>query len=114
MNFQKQRKKDDEMFSLFWIAFLSLGVLAAVNIWYSDWNGMFDTWAHWGAIVGGGGILAIVYFVVVMFSKWQDPAYDKYRHYVWVGGLLVIIFICGFKVAQKDRIESPQKQEQAQ
>lgn len=96
------RTKDGEMLSLFVITFLGLGVLFAVNMFYSDWVGMYNTWNHWGAIVGVAAIMAIVYFVVIMFDKWKDPEYDKYRHAFWVGCLLVIIYICGFKVAHKE------------
>lgn len=98
----RQRTKDGEMLSLFLISFLGLGVLCAVNLGYSDWPGMIATWSHWAAIVGVVGILVIVGFVVVMFNKWEDPNYDKYRHAFWVGCLLVIIYICGFKAANNE------------
>lgn len=114
MSITKKRKRDDELLVLFVIAFLGLGTLASVNIWYSDWVGMFDTWAHLGAIVGIVGVIAVVCISVIMFLKWNDPVYDKYRHYFWVGCLITIIYICGFKVAKKDRIESPTNQEQLQ
>lgn len=113
MSFKKERKMEDELLSLTVIAVLSLGPLIAVNLLYSDWAGMFDTWVHWGAIVGIGGIVAVLCFAVVMFTKWKDPVYDRYRHLFWVGCLVAIIYICGFKAAKNETIESPTKQEQA-
>jgi hypothetical protein len=96
------RTRDGEILSLFLMTFLGLGVLLAVNIGYSDWPGMIDTWNHWAAVVGVTSILVIVGFVITVFIKWNDPNYDKYRHAFWVGCLLVIIYICGFKAANNE------------
>lgn len=93
----RERKKDDEFLTLFIIAFLGLGVLFLVNLFYSDWPGMADTFWHWGAIIGVLGIAAVVAFVVIMFDRWKDPNYDKYRHCFWVGALIMVIYICAFK-----------------
>lgn len=96
------RTKDGEMLSLFFISFLGFGVLAAVNLFYSDWPGMIDTWAYWGAAIGVVGIIILIRVCFVMFKEWKDPNYDKYRHGFWIGCLLMIIYICGFKAANNE------------
>lgn len=95
--------KDDEFWALIALnAFFGL-ILIAVNIWYSDWPGIFS---HKLTTVAGivlviGHIIAALLWVIVV-REWKDPNCDKCRWQLFLLVVFTIIATCGFRAYKNE------------
>jgi uncharacterized membrane protein len=94
------RRKDNEFIEVFSMPALFTAVLIAVEIWYSNWTGMFSN-----LFVGVLVILVHIATISAGFmavKEWKDPNYDKYRKYLMGFLVALIIIICGFRAFKNE------------
>lgn len=112
-------RKDGEKLSVIVLVFGSIAILTALNLFYSDWKGMWDSVWHLGAIAGAIGHALVLVFGCLAVTKWDDPQYDKYRISFTLVAIISLLLVCGFKVTKIENISviedsNKAKQEQVQ
>lgn len=99
MTTQKTKPDSDFYVRLALVGFFSVAFIC-VQIWYSDWAGMTNTFWHLGFI---GAIIAnLIVFgsALVALAEWADPNFDWVEKLFFVGAVLAILYVGGFKAAQ--------------
>ena len=84
----QKRKNDDELPVLAILGGIFTIVLICMDIWYSSINllSVALQTSMWAAQM----LLAAVW--VLVFAKWKDPNYDKYRYVAfWLSVLLMLV-----------------------
>lgn len=103
MTTQNQNKKDDEfLITTILMVFFGSGVLA-VDLWYSDWPGMADTWAAC-ALIGAfflHAVLLVCLFLV--YKEFDNPNFNFVRNLFCVCACITILYIGGFRAAKNER-----------
>jgi hypothetical protein len=96
-----QKNNDDEFPILLIVSLIFTIFLIYVNIWYSDWHGMFNT----SLIVGVLGVIlniGVIINWVIVLKEWQDPNFDKMRYLLFALIVDTILLIGGFRVAKNE------------
>lgn len=95
-------KKDSDFYiRLALVGFFSV-VFICVEIWYSDWDGMSNTFWYLGFI---GAIIANVLVfgsAAISLLEWQDPNFDWVEKFFFVAVVLSILYIGAFKSAKNE------------
>lgn len=94
--------KESMFLPLLALSLLFGGALAALDIWYSDWQGMWDTWVHIAAWVAILGHIGVLYLFFIVWRNWKYGDYDPSRRWIWVACVAMIIFIAAFKAANNE------------
>lgn len=98
----KEKKKEELYFVIGMIALFG-GVLVGVDIWYSDWAGMTDTWWYMGLV--GAIVLHIITAAAAYISlrEWKDYEFDVIRKWFCAFVFVAILYIGGFRAAKNER-----------
>jgi len=95
-------KKDSDFYiRLALVGFFSI-VFLCVEIFYSDWGAMSDTFWHLGLL---GGIIAnigVFASAVIAVAEWQDPNFDWVEKFFFVFAIVAILYVGAFKAAHNE------------
>lgn len=98
-----KEKKIEELYFVIGMIVLFGGVLIGVDIWYSDWPGMTDTWWYMGLI--GAIVLHLITALAAFVSlrEWRDYEFDIIRKWFCALVFASILYIGGFRAAKNER-----------
>lgn len=98
----REKKNEELYFVIGMICFLGLVVLA-IDIFYSDFPGMIDTF--WYSAFIGAIVLHVFSIIaaVISLKEWKDPTFDIVRK--WFCGLAfaTFLYVGGFRAAKNER-----------
>lgn len=94
------KRKDDELPVLILVNGLFTAALLGVDIFYSNWHGMFVDWYV--------GVAAIVFHLAstlawyIVLANWQDPNFDGARK--WLVALLIATLgiVAGYRASYNE------------
>jgi hypothetical protein len=116
MTTQSTKRPDNDKFALIWSIGLFTLTLIAVDIWYSDFHGMFSMW--WSKGLWVFSHIAVLAGIIIVWVEKEDPNFDILRKWVLYAILPgTIIFVCAFRASfnedkmmnediQKNKIEN--------
>ena len=103
MTLNKPKADSDFYIRLALVGFFTV-VFICVEIWYSDWEGMSNTFWHLGivgAIIANIGVFGSA---LVALAEWQDPNFDWVEKFFFVFAVISILYVGGFKAAKNENV----------
>lgn len=102
MTTQNQPKKDDEpVITTIVMAIFALPLIA-VDIWYSDWHGMIDTWAACGLIGALVGHAVVLLSGFIAYKEFNDPNFEFSRKVFCVAAVLTLLYVGAFRAGKNE------------
>lgn len=98
-----KKKKDDEIWFVVGMIVFFGGVLVGVDIWYSDWPGMIDTWWYMAAVGAIALHLLTAASAYISLREWRDYEFDIIRKWFCALAFASILYTGGFRAAKNER-----------
>lgn len=97
-----KKKKDDEIWFVIGMITFFGGVLISIDVWYSDWPGMIDTWWYMGVIGAVVMHLCAAAAACISLMEWRDYEFDVIRKWFCAFAFISMLYVGGFRAAKNE------------
>lgn len=93
----KKRQKE-ELYGLLGLYGFFILILAAINIWYSAWSQMPNTFIGMAIVADAFTFISFC----ILLKEWEDPKFDVVRRWFFAFWILAIGLVAGYRVSKNE------------